>query len=950
MATQGYNPFALCRKRAPAGTVMGHGASGSGTGPGLAYAALHCFLENRGNQKPTQGSSTTGVGVHYVTVGDATNRRLELYTLGNAGISAGFHASSASLPNGAATSERPDLVEYNGYVFVAGGDAQNQIPGDYVAVSAAIRDAGGASSFTDETSDANTDAVTLAGSDDVTVFATASDAFYIGYSATFGRVRFRAVTTSDTGFPTANVVYEYWTGAAWAALSGVTNRYVNLPSALTYLEFKDADLVFTVPGDWATTTVNSQGPFYYIRVRTTSGAPLVDVDRIWVYVASTRFSSVCYHVGDDTATTAPAIVGWGIDVLADDRLSTVNPVMVIAPAGSSNEQFLEICATFYDSTRKRESTPGPVMRVGASTATDLTFYARTHGNTEVDKVRVYVRSMSSTVAPGGTQAHPGMWYLLGEMAKTTGSLTLGTTAIHSATTFAKLVSKGSSTITTYLWDGLSPFASSYTASTYTFTPGTLDPDLASGPVADPLFRPNAAGTFYSACAHRNRIYCFGSRVKDITNTNERRSLTSRLVWSARFKPHYFPVVNAMDVLPEDGDEAVAVRSFDDKLVLFKQKHIYFLTGEPTVGAAGIQVVPVSTSLGCIARGTIVISGAWCYFLSAQGIMRLNGNGVVEPVPMSAPIRDSMRKVLRDNPNSLGFSCAGLEPTKNILRVAMPGVQETPEGSAGTNATLGDGSAAFNDGLFSCHLDTMQWAITPGVYIGAFCQGLRVNTGTSHIPVLVAGTYDGRLIFFSDQAIDGTTPGSLTITGTATAGTTTTLTDSAATFRASGTDASLVGMAIEITGGTGVGQRRQIADIPSATQLTIDSNWTTTPSTDSTYRIGLISWSATTGDLQLSDPSVWKALTSVRIGATAALTSPNTIDVAVDATDVDETGTGFTWAAGTLGTGVNPSPLFLAMRRGLTQRLRLNGWVANAARTKIRSLVLHLLHLGRAGIV
>lgn len=45
--------------------------------------------------------------------------------------------------------------------------------------------------------------------------------------------------------------------------------------------------------------------------------------------------------------------------------------------------------------------------------------------------------------------------------------------------------------------------------------------------------------------------------------------------------------------------------------------------------------------------------------------------------------------------------------------------------------------------------------------------------------------------------------------------------------------------IEILGGTGVGQRRKITGSTKAGVLTIDSAWTTTPSTDSFYKISQI---------------------------------------------------------------------------------------------------------------
>lgn len=68
-------------------------------------------------------------------------------------------------------------------------------------------------------------------------------------------------------------------------------------------------------------------------------------------------------------------------------------------------------------------------------------------------------------------------------------------------------------------------------------------------------------------------------------------------------------------------------------------------------------------------------------------------------------------------------------------------------------------------------------------------------------------------------------------GTATAGAAKTLTDSGKTW---GTN-SFAGYVVKITGGTGSGQTKHIAS-NTATVLTVDGNWKTNPSTDSTYVI------------------------------------------------------------------------------------------------------------------
>lgn len=109
--------------------------------------------------------------------------------------------------------------------------------------------------YTDETSAAN-DATT----DDVTLLVASpavNDAFYIGYEFRFTEVDIDVSTVATDG----TVVWEYWNGSAWAALSAVADETIGFTTS------GSNSVVWTLPTDWATTTVNTQGPFYYVRAR-----------------------------------------------------------------------------------------------------------------------------------------------------------------------------------------------------------------------------------------------------------------------------------------------------------------------------------------------------------------------------------------------------------------------------------------------------------------------------------------------------------------------------------------------------------------------------------------------------------------------------------------------------------------------------------------------------------
>ena len=86
-------------------------------------------------------------------------------------------------------------------------------------------------------------------------FATiVTDFVYMGKETKFGRVDFE-LDTLGTGM--TGVDYEYWNGSAWVALTGVTDG--------TSDQTADGSLTYTVPTNWAKTTVNSVNA-YWIRM------------------------------------------------------------------------------------------------------------------------------------------------------------------------------------------------------------------------------------------------------------------------------------------------------------------------------------------------------------------------------------------------------------------------------------------------------------------------------------------------------------------------------------------------------------------------------------------------------------------------------------------------------------------------------------------------------------
>jgi hypothetical protein len=123
-------------------------------------------------------------------------------------------------------------------------------------IGAVLQDDGGA--FTDYTNEAREQV----GANDVVLLPASpavSDAVYFGGIAIFEEVLVKVSTAGSTYVGT----WEYWNGA-WTSLSVTDDTNSFQTSGWNTIRFTD-------PGDWSTTSVNAQGPFYYIRFRVTTG-------------------------------------------------------------------------------------------------------------------------------------------------------------------------------------------------------------------------------------------------------------------------------------------------------------------------------------------------------------------------------------------------------------------------------------------------------------------------------------------------------------------------------------------------------------------------------------------------------------------------------------------------------------------------------------------------------
>ncbi len=122
-----------------------------------------------------------------------------------------------------------------------------------IAVAAIAEDGG---VFTDETEEANSEAT-----NDMNLLPASpavNDAYYFGHNEQFTRLKIDVSDANGTG---STIVWEYWDGTSWDPLTGVSDGTSNFETAGKNI------VSWTLPGDWATNTVNSQGPLYYVRAR-----------------------------------------------------------------------------------------------------------------------------------------------------------------------------------------------------------------------------------------------------------------------------------------------------------------------------------------------------------------------------------------------------------------------------------------------------------------------------------------------------------------------------------------------------------------------------------------------------------------------------------------------------------------------------------------------------------
>lgn len=125
--------------------------------------------------------------------------------------------------------------------------------------------------YVDETADAND-----AGAGDWAIFAASEaveDWMAIGQAVPFTSVTFSAAGgTAGVDAGSLAIAYEFWDGAAWTALTGVSDGTTMFTAGATAGQV----FSFTQPSTWAASVINGSDSLYFIRFRITAGSYSTD--------------------------------------------------------------------------------------------------------------------------------------------------------------------------------------------------------------------------------------------------------------------------------------------------------------------------------------------------------------------------------------------------------------------------------------------------------------------------------------------------------------------------------------------------------------------------------------------------------------------------------------------------------------------------------------------------
>lgn len=99
---------------------------------------------------------------------------------------------------------------------------------------------------------------------------------------------------------------------------------------------------------------------------------------------------------------------------------------------------------------------------------------------------------------------------------------------------------------------------------------------------------------------------------------------SRLYWSEVGDPEFIDPTFFAEVRTNDGDRITGLKSYQDTLLIFKQRSFHVLNGN---SATDLTIQQKSDQYGCISNRCAVVYNQQCLFLDRKGIMRWDGANI-----------------------------------------------------------------------------------------------------------------------------------------------------------------------------------------------------------------------------------------------------------------------------------------------------------------------------------
>lgn len=286
------------------------------TSTNLTTPTFSAAADVSGNVYVAMNQTTNVFFTYWNGSGWSSNTTITTAAPSNAFVSLSLVGSTVYVYYGDATGLSSGLSGSRKYVYKKGVSPYGS--GNFDAVATQVESYHGVfdkywsyvgSTFTNDTTDAastaNADTQMLSGS---------GDAVYFGKNTKFDAISWDLSTNGTVG----QIVWEYWNGSGWVALTDFMG--VLAPSFTA-----DGYISFVPPTDWATTAVNSEGSsYYYVRARASTSFSVAPVG---VQVAAIPQINWVTTVGVDSNL----YWAWGENATGPVRVKTSAYIFNVAP-------------------------------------------------------------------------------------------------------------------------------------------------------------------------------------------------------------------------------------------------------------------------------------------------------------------------------------------------------------------------------------------------------------------------------------------------------------------------------------------------------------------------------------------------------------------------------------------------------------------------------------------